>query len=164
MLSTIRFRRIHPAAIIPTYATPGSVAMDIHIIGERDGPARNLRIPPKTTVIARTGLGIAYLSKGRHVELVLRSSTCIKYPGLVLANGQGIIDEDYCGPEDEIFVPLRNTTNYATYELPLGSRIAQLILRSTHRAYITELEYEGRLDNGDRASRPSRGGLGSTGG
>ena len=160
---TISFRKLNPAAIIPSFKTFGAVAMDLHTIGERGGPAKDVVIPPQTTVVTRTGLVLERCPAGVHGEIVLRSSTAIKYPGLILANETGIIDEDYCGPEDEIFIMLRNLHNYDTYKIGLGERIAQLLLRETCRPFITELPYETRLHNGDRPTRPSRGGLGSTG-
>lgn len=80
-----------------------------------------------------------------------RSSTFMKY-GIILANSIGIIDNAYCGNDDEWkFIA------YATRltKICKGDRIAQFrIQRRMEEVIVREVE---NLDN------PNRGGIGSTG-
>jgi dUTP pyrophosphatase len=81
-----------------------------------------------------------------------RSSTP-RRKGLLVPHGVGIIDQDYCGPEDEIRVQVLNFTSWPVV-VERGERIAQAILVSIARAEFvesTDLPVE------------SRGGFGSTG-
>jgi dUTP pyrophosphatase len=81
-----------------------------------------------------------------------RSSTPLKR-GLMIANGVGVVDSDYCGPTDEVKIPTLNFTGQPVQVLK-GDRIAQgILLPSPHVVW----EEVGEL-------RPSaRGGFGATG-
>lgn len=89
---------------------------------------------------------------GHHCLLMPRSSTFKKF-GIIQANSVGLIDEDYCGPEDYWRFPaiyLRSER----LEIKAGTRIAQFILQKTiPLTFIEEFEPVG----------DSRGGFGSTG-
>ena len=71
----------------------------------------------------------------------------------MLANGIGIIDQDYCGKNDEIKVLIYNFTNN-TVTVKKKERIAQAILVKIARASFTEA---------NETKTKSRGGFGSTG-
>ncbi len=89
---------------------------------------------------------------GHHCLLMPRSSTYKKF-GIIQANSIGLIDEDYCGPEDYWRFPaiyLRSQT----LEIKAGTRIAQFILQRTVPINGVE-EFQ--------PSGNSRGGFGSTG-
>jgi len=75
----------------------------------------------------------------------------------------GIIDEDYCGPEDEVKVALIKHYNPAepadqSFVIEKGTRIAQLIFEKNEFPEIEWVEQ----DNPDFAGE-TRGGFGSTG-
>ena len=55
-----------------------------------------------------------------------RSSTPLKR-GLMIANGVGIVDSDYCGPTDEVKIAVMNFTD-APVPVNAGDRIAQGLL------------------------------------
>lgn len=97
-------------------------------------------------------LGIAVqLPKGFEAWVVPRSSTFNKY-GLLQANSIGIIDESYCGDNDQWHFPA-----YATREIfiPKHTRICQFrIIRHQPDVELFEVVELGNTD---------RGGLGSTG-
>lgn len=97
-------------------------------------------------------LGVAIqLPIGFEALVVPRSSTFKNY-GLIQANSVGVIDESYCGDNDEWHFPA-----YATREIfiPKNTRICQFrIIR--HQPSIEIIEVE-KLGN------ENRGGLGSTG-
>lgn len=86
----------------------------------------------------------------------LRSSTS-KIGALALANSTGIVDFDYQGYEDEIFL---NLTSYSedSYFLARGERIAQLIPYPYTNLSLQMVEREREWE------AFNRGGFGSTGG
>lgn len=97
-------------------------------------------------------LGIALkLPKGYEAHVVPRSSTFKTY-GLLLVNSMGIIDETYCGDNDQWFMPV-----YATRDtkVSFNDRICQFRIME-HQPAFSFREVE-RLDGVDR------GGFGSTG-
>ena len=160
----IEFRKIHPAAIIPEYKTDGSLGIDLcPITYKGSNRTETLYCQPYTITVARTGLGISHITEGFHAEVYLRSSTGIKYPGLILANHVGIIDTDYIGPEDELYLLLHNTNTQVIHKIEAGERIAQLVIRKSFKANISEFKNESGLSLGSRTTGSSRGGLGSTG-
>jgi len=148
---TVFFYKKHPDAVIPDFATPYSACMDLTTVESIDADLSNLAWPP--VVVARFGL-IAKVEPGYHLEVYLRSSTPRKY-GVMVPHSVGIIDQDYCGPDDELILPLLVLEEHV--KIPKGSRIAQLKLCKTIRHEIREVLYETLKDD------KSRGGYGSTG-
>lgn len=97
-------------------------------------------------------LGVAMVLPANHEALVIpRSSTFKKY-GIIQANSIGLIDESYCGDNDEWQFPA-----YATREvdIPKNTRICQF--RILKHQPTLELVEVGHL------SDTNRGGFGSTG-
>lgn len=97
-------------------------------------------------------LGVAMeLPQGYEAHLVPRSST-FKNFGIIQTNHMGVIDETYCGDNDQWFFPayaLRDT------QIREGDRICQFrIMQHQPAISFEEVESLGRVD---------RGGLGSTG-
>lgn len=98
------------------------------------------------------GLGVAMqLPEGYEAIVAPRSSTFRKYH-ILPANGIGVIDSSYAGPEDEWRFPA-----YATEKtfIPKNERICQfrIFKRQPEITFLTV----------DRLENPNRGGLGSTG-
>ena len=97
-------------------------------------------------------LGIAMeLPKGYEAHVVPRSSTYKNY-GIIQTNHMGIIDETYCGDNDQWFMAayaLRDT------EIHVNDRICQFRIMEHQPALV--FEETGELGNADR------GGHGSTG-
>jgi dUTP pyrophosphatase len=139
----IRITRTHPEAELPTYQTPGSVAFDIAVI-------EDTTIAPKSGAKIPTGLVIA-TPKGFALLIAARSSIFWK-KGLLLTNGVGVIDQDFCGPNDEIKLSLWNPTD-APVIITKGERLGQGLFVPVERAEWLEGPAQG----------PSRGGFGSTG-
>ncbi|EKD47290.1 MAG: hypothetical protein ACD_66C00133G0004 [uncultured bacterium] len=140
----IEYKRNHPLAQIPEYKTAGAVAFDIALV-------EDLTIAPRAITKTRTGL-IINVPDDHALIIASRSSNPLK-KGVDLANSIGIIDSDFCGPNDEIQLLISNLTNTAV-ELKAGDRVAQGIFVPITKAQFTEV---------DKMSAPSRGGLGSTG-
>ena len=97
-------------------------------------------------------LGIAMkLPKGYEAHVVPRSST-VKNVGVIQTNHYGVIDESYCGDNDQWFVPvfaLRDT------QIHVNDRICQF--------RIMEHQPEIVFEETDRLEGTDRGGFGSTG-
>ena len=75
--------------------------IDLRVNNVIDGFFEMGRITYKKGDILFLGLGVAMeLPKGYEAYVVARSST-FKKTGLILTNGQGIIDNAYCGDNDE---------------------------------------------------------------
>lgn len=112
--------------------------------------ARDVEI--KAGELATIPLGIAVqLPESYEAFMLPRSSTCIKY-GLTMGNSMGVIDNSYCGDNDEwhfLALAFRDT------KIPKGTRIAQFRIMLNQPPI--EIEYVDHLGNEDR------GGLGSTG-
>lgn len=97
-------------------------------------------------------LGLAMeLPKGYEAHVYSRSSTPAKC-GVMLANSVGIIDNSYCGDNDQWYAPvvaIRDTT------IPKDTRICQFrIVENQPEIEFVEVETLGNDD---------RGGIGSTG-
>ena len=99
-----------------------------------------------------TGL-VIQVPAGHFLGIFARSSTPLK-KGLMVANGVGVIDQDYCGPADEVKIQVLNFTA-APVQVAKGDRIAQGLFIPVARADWQEAD--GDLRDG------SRGGFGATG-
>lgn len=135
---------LHPAATAPQYATEGAHGFDLCT-------AEAVEIGPGE--IALVGTGVVVATPPDWCLLVcLRSSTPRRW-GVMQPHGVGVIDEDYCGPADEVRLQLLNFTASPT-SIPAGSRIAQGVFVQAGRARWSV----------HRPGERSRGGFGSTGG
>jgi dUTP pyrophosphatase len=144
-MQPVRIRRLDPSVPLPQYQTPGSVGFDL-------AASADITVPPGTIALVPTGL-IVQVPAGHFLGIFARSSTPLK-KGLMVANGVGVIDEDYCGPADEVKIQVLNFTANPV-DVKRGDRIAQgLFLPVTRVAWKEET---GDLRQG------SRGGFGATG-
>jgi dUTP pyrophosphatase len=139
----VRIRRLHSHVSLPEYATPGSAAFDL-------AASEDLAIAPGEVRLVPTGLVIE-VPDGMFLGVFARSSTPLKR-GLMVANGVGVVDADYCGPSDEIKVPVVNFTQ-AVVRVAAGDRLAQGILLPAPQVTWEEV---------DVLREASRGGFGST--
>lgn len=139
----VTFKRLSPDVPIPEYKTPGACAFDIAVLDSDT-------LIPGERKLFRTGLVIC-TPPGHVLVLAPRSSNAKK--GIRLANGIGIIDEDYCGPTDELKLMLHNIGD-TPYTIERGERIAQgMIIPVLHAEFSEVMEI----------SAPDRGGFGTTG-
>lgn len=139
----VRVTRLRDDIPLPAYGTPGAACFDIAV-------TEDVTIAPKELALLPTGL-VFCVPEGHFLMVAARSSTPVKR-GLMLANGIGIIDPDFCGPEDELRIEVWNYTD-APVTLKKGDRIAQGGFVRIDRADWDEGPAEG----------PTRGGIGSTG-
>ena len=141
----LKIKRLQSAVGLPEPATGGAAGFDL-------AAAADIEIPPRTIRLVGTGLVIG-VPNGHFLGIFARSSTPLKR-GLIVANGVGIIDSDYCGPDDEIKIQVLNVTD-APVTVARGDRLAQGIVLPAPRIEWEEVQ---------EIARPSRGGFGSTGG
>lgn len=134
---------IRPGASQPAYQSAGAAALDL-------AAATDVTIPPHGLVAVPTGLVLA-VPRGHFLAIVARSS--LPKRGLMVANGLGVLDSDYRGPDDEARVLLLNYTE-AAVQIAAGERIAQAFVVSVPRVTFAPFTPE---------SGTSRGGFGSTG-
>src|SRR6185436_10975907 len=125
-----RIRRLDPSVPLPQYQTPGSAGFDL-------AANADLVIAPGTIALVPTGL-VIQVPPGHFLGIFARSSTPLK-KGLMVANGVGVIDEDYCGPADEVKIQVLNFTA-APVHVARGDRIAQGLLIPVARADWQETE------------------------
>ncbi len=140
----IRISKIDPRAVVPEYGTPGSAAFDLTTIEDTTVPAGEMGL-------IRTGL--VFCLPEDHAMLIFSRSSTYKKFGVILANGVGIIDADYCGPDDEVLIVVLNPGK-TDVTIKAGSRVAQALV--IHRP---RLKFEESTPN-----TVNRGGIGSTGG
>src|SRR5678815_1087158 len=114
----IRIRRLDATVPLPTYATAESAGFDLSASAE-------VTVAPRQIALVPTGLVIEVPS-GYFLGIFARSSTPLKR-GLMVANGVGVIDRDYCGPADEIKVQVLNFTPQPV-QVKKGDRLAQGIV------------------------------------
>ena len=101
--------------------------------------------------------GLIVRAPRAHCLLVLPRSGLAAKKGVTVLNAPGLIDRDYCGPEDTIKVILHNSSDVPV-EFLAGDRIGQLMLNP-----FSQIEWDEQKD-ADFAGIVNRGGLGSTGG
>jgi dUTP pyrophosphatase len=141
---TIRIHRLHPHVALPGYQTAGAAAFDL-------AASETLVIAPGEVSLIPTGL-VVEVPGGMFLAVFARSSTPLKR-GLMVANGVGVVDSDYCGPRDELKVPVVNITP-SPVEVRTGDRIAQGIVMPAPRVTWEEVT---------EVAGESRGGFGATG-
>ena len=141
----VRIRRLRPSVALPAYESPGAAGFDLAASADVEIPAGQIALVP-------TGLVIE-VPPGHFLGIFARSSTPLKR-GLMVANGVGVIDSDYCGATDEIKVQVLNFTQAAVV-VKQGDRIAQGLLMPFVRADWQESSEDLRAG--------ARGGFGSTG-
>ena len=95
----IKIKRIDKELPLPAYQTAGSAGFDIYA-------RENTVIAPKAIALVPSNLIIA-TPPGYMLVIASRSNTP-KRKGLMVANGIGIVDSDYSGPEDEIKILVYN--------------------------------------------------------
>lgn len=144
MTTRVRIHRLRASAELPRYATAGAAGFDL-------AASEDTTVLPGRTALVPTGLVIE-VPAGMFLGVFARSSTPLKR-GLMVANGVGVVDSDYCGATDEVKIAVVNFTAEAV-TVKAGDRIAQGILLP-----ITRVEWEEVA----AVEKDARGGFGSTG-
>lgn len=145
-MPTVTVQRLHPAALLPTQATPGSAGYDVYA----HFPDTSIRLMPGVRHLIPTGIRMC-IPPGWEIQVRPRSGLALK-KGLTVLNTPGTIDSDYRGEIGVILINLGEVPHQITH----GERIAQLVVSPVHTMELVEGEV-----NSDTAR--GAGGFGSTG-
>ena len=139
----VLFRKIDPAARLPSYAHPGDAGMDLFSV-------EDVSLPPGGRALVHTGL-VMQLPPDAEAQVRPRSGLALKH-GVTVLNTPGTIDAGYRG---EIGVILINHGD-VDFLVEKGMKIAQMVVSPVVRAAIEETSVTDETDRGT-------GGFGSTG-
>ena len=148
----INVKKMHPDAVIPTYATTGAACFDLHACGLPDG---GLMLTPGQPRIIDTGLAFD-IPRGYVMNVYSRSGQAF-HTDVRLANCVGKIDSDYTG---SVLIKLTRDTSITSYDRKTivrnGDRIAQAEIVPCEQVEFMEV---------DEITETARGaqGFGSTG-
>lgn len=140
---TVKFMRVHPEAVLPSYAHPGDAGLDVCA-------CEAATLKPGERKLVRTGL-VMELPKGTEAQMRPRSGLALKH-GITLLNTPGTIDEGYRGEVGVILVNL----GQEDFSVQPGMRIAQMVIAPVLRVDVAEAAEVSGTARGD-------GGFGSTG-
>lgn len=142
-IETIKVKKLHPNAIIPTKATEGSAGWDLYAL-------EDFTVYDNSTKLVKTGIALD-IPMGWEAQVRSRSSHALL--GVTVANSPGTIDSDYTG---EICVIMHNATVMHKH-FQAGDRIAQIVFKRVPQVVLEEVdEIVKKTQRGD-------GGFGSTG-
>lgn len=139
----VALHRLDPTLPLPTYETAGAVAFDFVARATTVIQPKTLGLVPGN-VIVETPQGYALLISPR--------SSLPRKKTLMFPHSIGIIDQDYCGPGDEVMIQVYNFGEEPV-TVERGERIAQGIFVKMERAEWIESQPRAK----------TRGGFGSTG-
>lgn len=142
-IETIKVKKLHHNAIIPTKATEGSAGWDLYAL-------EDFTIYDHSTKLVKTGIALD-IPMGWEAQVRSRSSHASL--GVTVANSPGTIDSDYTG---EICVIMHNASVMHKH-FEAGDRIAQIVFKRVPQVVLEEVdEIVKKTQRGD-------GGFGSTG-
>lgn len=128
-MAIVKFVKLKPDAIVPTYGTPFAAGADLYALPDND-----IEIKSGETVMIHTGIAMQ-IPDGTAAFIFARSGIATKR-GLAPANKVGVIDSDYRG---EIMVPIHNHSE-KTQIIAAGERVAQMVIMPYIKAEFTESE------------------------
>jgi dUTP pyrophosphatase len=140
----LRIKLVDKTLPLLEYKTRGAVAFDLYSRIDIEIPPKNLTLIPLNVIIKAP--------RTHFLLLAARSSLPIK-KGLMMANSVGIVDQDFCGEDDEWRFEAYNFTDKPV-QVKRGERIAQAMLIKFSRA---QFKLACSMD------KKSRHGLGATG-
>ena len=139
----LKFKRIHPDAVLPAYAHLSDAGMDVRSV-------EDLVIPAGKRALVHTGL-VMLLPPMYEAQVRPRSGLALKH-GVTVLNTPGTIDSGYRG---EVGVILANFGD-ADFQVKKGDKVAQLVIAPVTQPEVVETDVIDETDRGD-------GGFGSTG-
>lgn len=161
----VRFKRLHPDAVVPFKKYPEDFCYDVVATSEEQiapnvwkygiGLAFEIEGKPEDLVVENEfGKELLRIPQGRdwNVSLDLRPRSSIYKTGMVLSNAVGTVDDLYRGEVSAIFYHV--FTDMPRYRV--GDRIGQIKLGFTLPLEFEEVDELGETARGD-------GGYGSTG-
>jgi len=163
----LKFKKLHPDAILPKYQAKGSSGFDLHALvldeditsvehtnkGVSASFFSDIFISPNEKYIVRTGLAVV-IPEGFEIQIRPRSGLAAKY-GITIINSPGTIDASY---RNEIMIILYNM-GAETFVIHPGDRIAQGVVQKVE--IVDMIEVDNFTD--EEMSKDRGGGFGSTG-
>lgn len=140
---TLRFKKIHTDATLPSYAHASDAGMDVRSV-------EDVTVPAMGRVLVHTGL-VMLLPPMYEAQVRPRSGLALKH-GITVLNTPGTIDSGYRG---EVCVILANFGD-SDFQVKKGDKVAQIVVAPVVQA---EIEAASDIDETDRGA----GGFGSTG-
>ena len=140
---TLRFKRVHPDAVLPSYAHPSDAGMDVRSV-------EDLTLAPGKRALVHTGL-VMLLPPMYEAQVRPRSGLALMN-GVTVLNSPGTIDSGYRGEIGVILINLGETE----FVVRKGDKVAQLVIAPVTQPEVVEVS---EIDETDRGS----GGFGSTG-
>ena len=137
----VKFKKLLPVAVEPTYSKPGDAGMDLTAFGVERTPG----YMEYNTFIA------VEIPEG-YVGLLFPRSSVSKTP-LILANSVGVIDSNYRGP---IKLRFKHTGENGSEPYKSGDRVGQLVIMPVPTIELKEVGDLSETSRGD-------GGFGSSG-
>lgn len=149
----VKFKKLHPDAVIPARATDGSAGWDLTML---EGEC--LTWPIVDFVKLRTGIAVE-IPQG-YVGLLFPRSSCYKNMQQ-LANSVGVIDSDYRGEICFVYrvidmQRIRDNEEHNKMVYKKGDRIGQLVIIPCPAVELVEVDELSQTERGE-------GGFGSTG-
>lgn len=139
----IKFKRLEPKAVIPSYETPGSAGADLYSV-------ELLTILPGEVKLVPLGFAVE-IPPGYEIQIRSRSGLALKKKVMVL-NSPGTVDSDYRGP----MMVLLTNFGKEPFVINPGDRIGQMVVNKVETARFNEVL---KLEESHRGE----GGFGSTG-
>ena len=140
----VKVKKLHPEAIIPSYAHQGDSGFDLHALEETV-------LRPNETKLVRTGL-VFEIPEGMEIQIRPKSGVSLKTP-ILIKNTPGTIDSSYRG---EVKIIVHNMSD-GLLTIMKNNKIAQGVLCEVPRArFVVDREPLSETTRGD-------GGFGSTG-
>lgn len=127
MRPTVRYKKLDPRAVTPTYGTAYAAGADLYAVADAD-----IVITPGETTLIHTGIAME-IPEG-YMGLIFARSGLASKRGLAPANKVGVVDADYRG---ELMVALHNHSAAPQTVAP-GERIAQLVITPFLAVNFTE--------------------------
>lgn len=141
----LKVKKLHPDAIIPTYATGGSACFDLYA-------AEHSYVDDISHPNVKVGTGLAFeIPTGYQMLIFPRSGIAFKN-NVTLTNAVGVVDADFVG---EVCI-LLSAHSEGLLSIKKGDRIAQAQLMPVHRVTFEEVTELSETERGT-------GGFGSTG-
>ncbi len=139
----MKIKKVDQSLPLPERKTKGAVGYDLTSRVDVSILPREIGYVPLNIIVK--------IPKGYGLFVLARSGTHKK--GLMLANGVGLIDPDFCGEEDEIVAAYYNFSDRPV-NIEKGERIAQCVVKKCEKVEWKEVK---KMDS------KSRGKFGSTG-
>ncbi len=140
----VKIKRFDKNLALPVYKTAGAAALDL---------ASRVEVKIEPNQVAYLPLNIALkVPKDSFVLVAARSS--LHKMGLMLINGIGIGDSDYCGSDDEYQAAVYNFSK-KTVLVKKAERVVQMLVLRREKVEWEEVAEFSKKNN--------RGGFGSTG-